>query len=70
MEIVADGAEVAGANWSALHMSSVFVPENRIKNMSKAEVVKLFESYGFVDQVGHSLLMCVDFLHLLELVKG
>jgi len=34
--------------------------------MGKAEIIALFESYGFTDLEGHALTMCNDFLALVK----
>ena len=34
---------------------------------TKKEWIALFDSYDFVDEIGHSLTMCTDFIDLVEL---
>jgi hypothetical protein len=33
---------------------------------SREEILKLFERYGFKDELGHPLTRCVDFLALVD----
>ena len=42
-------------------------PESRdIQHMSRAETEDVFDLYGFKDAMGHDLLLCEDFQHLLD----
>lgn len=39
----------------------------KFNRMSKEEVIAYFDSYKFLDQEGHSLALCDDFIRLIEL---
>lgn len=41
-----------------------------VKTMSADEIVRLFETYGFQDEHGHSLVNCQDFIDLVERATG
>ena len=39
---------------------------SRISLMTNAEIIALFERYGFTDRQGHDLLLCKDFFDLVD----
>lgn len=40
--------------------------QGKVKDMSRAEIMSLFERYDFRDENGHPLVNCKDFICLVE----
>ncbi len=40
--------------------------DNRVLEMNAKQITKLFDSYGFTDKLGHDLILCVDFINLVD----
>nr|DAD96103.1 MAG TPA: srine/threonine-protein phosphatase PP1-alpha catalytic subunit [Myoviridae sp. ctpjm1]DAQ10789.1 MAG TPA: Serine/threonine-protein phosphatase [Caudoviricetes sp.] len=44
--------------------------EKPVAEMSRTEILAVFEAYGFADAMGHRLTMCRHFSELVELAAG
>jgi len=45
-------------------------PKEDFENMTIEEIEALFKKYDFSDELGHNLLLCQDFIDLLDYVTS